>query len=179
MDQSKQMQLYSARCNRQSRGVVHQFIRYGSLTWLWNFVEVHCLQQETELHLLLGSTSATSVTGLVDRICRADNGGRLNFNAVIAVRRSRYLKPELCTSHDCRVSSRVPSHTCRVSSRVSSHRFFQGPSPESSRESSVSSPSRHESLPKFFESCLESLYSAVGRVIKVTSKVKGISNNLE
>jgi len=49
---------------------------------------------------------------------------------------------ELCTSHDCRVSS---------------HCFFQGLSPESSRESSVSNPSLQESLPKFLESCLESL----------------------
>jgi len=45
-------------------------------------------------------------------------------------------RPELCTSPDCRVSSRVPSHACRVSS----HCFFQGLSPESSRASSVSSP---------------------------------------
>jgi len=53
---------------------------------------------------------------------------------------------ELCTSLDCRVSS-----------RVSSHLLFQGPSPESSRESSVSNPRLRESLPKFLESCLESL----------------------
>ena len=91
LDQSKQMQLCSARCNRQSRGVVHQFIRYGSLTWLWNFVEVHYLQQETELHLLLW-IHVSYIGDRVGRICRADNGGRLNFNAVIAVRRSRYLK---------------------------------------------------------------------------------------
>jgi len=50
-------------------------------------------------------------------------------------------------------SSRVPSHTCRVSS----HCFFQGPSPESSRESAVSNPSLRKLLPKFHESFLESL----------------------
>jgi len=67
------------------------------------------------------------------------------------------MKAELCTSHDCRVSNRVPSHTCRVSSRVSIHCFFQGPSPESSPESSVSNPSLRELLSKFLESCLKSL----------------------
>jgi len=71
------------------------------------------------------------------------------------------------------LSSRVPSHTRRVSSRVSSHCFFQGQSPESSPESSVSNSSLCESSPKFLESLG---YSAVGRVIEV---VKGISNNLE
>jgi len=46
-----------------------------------------------------------------------------------------------------RVESRVTRAESRVESRLSSHCFFQGPSPESSCESSVSNPSLRESLP--------------------------------
>ena len=69
-----------------------------------------------------------------------------NRNRALEAQCIMQMMAELCTSHDCRVSS-----------RVSNHRFFQVPSPESNRESSVLSLSLHESLPKFLESCLQSL----------------------
>jgi len=68
------------------------------------------------------------------------------------------LIPELCTSHDCQVSSQVPSHPCRVSS----HRFFQGPSPESSV---ISLESRVESWVIILESESSRVIAKVSRVM--------------